>query len=217
MRCVTALFVTTAMAVAAPAFAAEAPADEAAPAPADASAGAEIVVFGAGQTRQVQEISNADSTSSAAGTSPSKAIEKSPSVNFQSADPFGNYEWSTRITIRGFNQNQLGFTSDGIPSGDMTYGNVNGSHISRAITSENIGVTRVSQGSGSIDTQSTNNSGGTMEFESIDPARVSGVDGNVTYGSSNTVRVFGRVGSGTADGSRAFASVQYQNLDKWKG
>lgn len=217
MRCVTALFVTTAMAVAAPAFAAEAPADEAAPAPADASAGVEIVVFGAGQTRQVQEISNADLTVLAAGTSPLKAIEKLPSVNFQSADPFGNYEWSTRITIRGFNQNQLGFTLDGIPLGDMTYGNVNGLHISRAITSENIGVTRVSQGSGSIDTQSTNNLGGTLEFESIDPARVLGVDGNVTYGSSNTVRVFGRVGVGTADGLRAFASVQYQNLDKWKG
>ena len=79
MRCVTALFVTTAMAVAAPAFAAEAPAgealaDEAAPAPADASAGAEIVVFGAGQTRQVQEISNADLTLLAAGTSPLRVL-----------------------------------------------------------------------------------------------------------------------------------------------
>ena len=76
------------------------------------------------------------STSYPPGTSPLKAIENLPGVNFQSADPYGAYEWSTRITIRGFNQNRLGFTLDGVPLGDMTYGNHNGLHISRAIPSE---------------------------------------------------------------------------------
>ena len=28
-------------------------------------------------------------------------------------DPYGAYEWSTRITVRGFNQNRMGFTLDG--------------------------------------------------------------------------------------------------------
>lgn len=51
-------------------------------------------------------------------TSIIRAIEKLPSVNIQAADPFGNYEWSTRVTIRSFNQNQRGFTFDGIPLGD---------------------------------------------------------------------------------------------------
>ena len=141
------------------------------PAPAEGEAGedSEIVVFGRGETRQVQELSNKDLTILAPGTSPLKAIEKLPSVNFQSADPFGTYEWSQRVSIRGFNQNQLGFTLDGIPLGDGTYGNNNGLHISRAITSENIGVTRVSQGAGSIGTQATNNLGGTLEFFSLDP------------------------------------------------
>jgi len=112
----------------------------------------EIVVFGQGQTRQVQEVKAADIQILAPGTSPIRAIEKLPSVNIQSADPFGAYEWSTRVTIRGFNQNQLGFTLDGIPLGDMTYGNHNGLHISRAVSGDNIGRTLVSQGSGSIDT-----------------------------------------------------------------
>ena len=44
-----------------------------------------------------------------------------------------------RISIRGFNQNQLGFTLDGVPLGDMTYGNLNGLHVSRAVISENLG------------------------------------------------------------------------------
>ena len=178
---------------------------------------AEIVVFGIGETRQVQELSSKELLILAPGTSPLKAIEKLPSVNFQSADPFGTYEWSSRVSIRGFNQNQLGYTLDGIPLGDSTYGNNNGLHIGRAIISENIGVTRVSQGSGSIGTQATNNLGGTLEFFSADVNDGFGVDANVTYGSSNTMRAFGRVNFGEAGGFRGFVSGVYHNAEKWKG
>ena len=186
-------------------------------APAVDSDDAEIVVFGQGETRQVQEVTSKELLILAPGTSPLKAIEKLPSVNFQSADPFGTYEWSSRVSIRGFNQNQLGYTLDGIPLGDSTYGNNNGLHIGRAIISENIGVTRVSQGSGSIGTQATNNLGGTLEFFSADVNDVFGVDGNLTYGSSNTIRAFGRVNFGEAGGFRGFVSGVYHNAEKWKG
>jgi iron complex outermembrane recepter protein len=187
--------------------------------PADDEAGAEgeIVVFGQGETRQVQEIRGEDIQILAPGTSPLKAIEKLPSVNFQSADPFGTYEWSSRVTIRGFNQNQLGYTLDGIPLGDSSYGNNNGLHIGRAISSENIGVTRVSQGSGSIGTQATNNLGGTLEFFSLNPNDGLGADANFTYGSENTIRGFARLNWGDADGIRGFVSGTYHNADKWKG
>lgn len=214
MRIATLLLASTSLVAAVPALAQALPADEAMPASSDSM---EIVVLGQGQTRQVQELSNQDLTILASGTSPLKAVEKLPSVNFQSSDAFGNYEWSTRITIRGFSQNQLGFTLDGIPLGDMTYGNHNGLHISRAISPENIGVTRVSQGSGSIDTQSTNNLGGTLQFLSVDPKDALGVTASGTYGSENTWRGFARLGLGSEDGARAFASIQYQDGDKWKG
>jgi iron complex outermembrane receptor protein len=179
--------------------------------------GEEIVVFGQGQTRQVQELKTEDLTILAPGTSPLKAIEKLPSVNFQSADPFGTYEWSSRVSIRGFNQNQLGYTLDGIPLGDSSYGNNNGLHIGRAIISENIGVTRVSQGSGSIGTQATNNLGGTLEFFSADPNDGFGGDANLTYGSENTIRGFARLNFGEAGGVRGFVSGVYHNAEKWKG
>ena len=178
---------------------------------------AEIVVFGQGETRQVQEVSSKELLILAPGTSPLKAIEKLPSVSFQSADPFGTYEWSSRVSIRGFNQNQLGYTLDGIPLGDSSYGNNNGLHIGRAIISENIGVTRVSQGSGSIGTQATNNLGGTLEFFSADSSDGFGADANLTYGSSNTMRAFGRINFGEAGGVRGFLSGVYHNADKWKG
>ena len=186
--------------------------------PADESTSEEgIVVFGRGETRQVQELTSKELLILAPGTSPLKAIEKLPSVNFQSADPFGTYEWSSRVSIRGFNQNQLGYTLDGIPLGDSTYGNNNGLHIGRAIISENIGITRVSQGSGSIGTQATNNLGGTLEFFSADPDAGFGADANLTYGSENTIRGFGRLNFGEAGGIRGFISGVYHNAEKWKG
>jgi iron complex outermembrane receptor protein len=180
----------------------------------------EIVVFGSGQTRQVQELDAADIALLAPGTSPLKSIEKLPSVNFQSADAFGAYEWSQRLSIRGFNQNQLGFTLDGIPLGDHSYGNVNGLHVNRAISPENLGLTRVSQGSGGLGTQATNNLGGTVEFFSRAPAPDFGLDVSGSYGTENTIRAFARLESGEiggVEGTGAYISYGYLGMDKWKG
>ncbi len=200
--------------------AAFAAADAADAASADAAAdGAanEIVVLGQGETKQVQEVSQRDISVLLPGTSPIRAIEKLPSVNVQSADAFGNYEWSTRVTIRSFNQNQLGFNFDGIPLGDMTYGNHNGLHISRVVSPENIGSVRVTQGAGSLSTQSSNNLGGTVETFSMDPLDRLAVQANATYGSENTMRGFARVNLGSAQGLRGFVSYGYSSTDKYKG
>lgn len=212
MRISTALLMASTAFIALPAFA-----QDATPAAAEAPDAATIIVFGRGETRQVQEIGARDIVTLTPGTNPLKAIEKLPSVNFQSADPFGNYEWSQRITIRSFNQNQLGFTFDGIPLGDMSYGNHNGLHITRAISSENIGSVRVSQGAGSIGTQATNALGGTVESFSVDPADVMGAQGNLTYGSNETWRGFARLALGSRDGIRALVSYGYGSTDKYKG
>ena len=217
MRITAALLMASTAVIAMPAFA-----QDVLPADAAAADGANIIVFGRGETRQVQEIQSQDIVTLTPGTNALKAIEKLPSVNFQSADPFGNYEWSQRITIRSFNQNQLGFNFDGIPLGDMTYGNHNGLHITRAISSENIGSVRVSQGAGSIGTQATNALGGTVETFSADPADYLhdgnlGAQGNLTYGSNETWRGFARLALGTRDGMRGYVSYGYGSTDKYKG
>ncbi len=188
-------------------------------APDDAEGGEDgaIVVFGMGETRQVQEISSADIIVLTPGTSPLKAIEKLPSVNFQSADPFGNYEWSTRVTIRSFNQSQLGFNFDGIPLGDMQYGNHNGLHISRIVSPENIGSVRVSQGAGSLGTQSTNNIGGTIETFSKAPDDRFGAMAAGTYGSDETKRAFVRLNMGSEGGLGGYVSYAYGSTDKYRG
>ncbi len=193
------------------AFAQEATAD------ATASDDDVIVVFGRGETRQVQEVQAEDIATLLPGTSVIRAIEKLPSVNIQAADPFGNYEWSARVTIRSFNQNQLGFTFDGIPLGDMSYGNHNGLHISRAVSSENVGSVVVSQGAGALGTNSTGNLGGTVETFSRNPEDHFALDAAATYGSDETMRGFLRVNAGSPDGARGFVSYAYGSSDKFRG
>lgn len=178
----------------------------------------EIIVYGRGEARQVQGVTAAAIALEAPGTSPLKAIENLPGVSFQSADPFGNYEWSARITIRGFNQNQLGFTLDGVPLGDMSYGNHNGLHISRAISSENVAEVTVAQGAGSLSTASTSNLGGTVQFTSHKPAKEAGAFVSGMFGSENTGRGFVRLETGElSTGTAAYISYTRQNADKWKG
>jgi iron complex outermembrane receptor protein len=180
--------------------------------------GDDIVVLGFGQTRQVQSVTAIDLERLPPGTSPLKAISKLPGVNFQSADAFGAYEWSTRISLRGFNQNQLGFTLDGVPLGDMSYGNVNGLHISRASISENLAATTVAQGAGALGTASTSNLGGTIQFTSRTPADSADLVASGTYGSDDTIRAFVRVDSGDLGGGvKGYLSYGFLTTDKWKG
>ena len=177
-----------------------------------------VEITGQGQSRQVQNINRADLVKALPGTSPLKILEKLPGVNFQSADPFGAYEWSTRFSIRGFSQGQLGFTLDDIPLGDMSYGNNNGLHISRAVSSENIGRVAVSQGAGALGTASTSNLGGTVQFVTLGPADEQGVTLAQTVGSDSTSRTFVRYDSGLLGGStKLFISGTRQRADKWKG
>jgi iron complex outermembrane receptor protein len=204
----------------------------AAPAPADATDAADdsaaiaamagpvqsVEVTGRGQSRQVQNINKADLAEALPGTSPLKVLDKLPGVNFQSADPFGAYEWSTSFSIRGFNQGQLGYTLDGVPLGDMSYGNNNGLHISRAISSENIGSVSVSQGAGALGTASSSNLGGTVQFFTLAPSDERALTFSQTFGSDSTSRTFARVDTGLVNGVfKAYLSGTRQRTDKWKG
>lgn len=184
----------------------------------DDAAQEDIVVYGKGETRQVQTLTAADIAASAPGTSALKVLEKLPSVSFQSANALGTNEWSTRISVRSFAQNQLGFTLDDVPLGDMSYANFNGLHISRAIASENIARSTLAQGSGALDTASSSNLGGTLQFFSKTPDDKIGGDLEASYGSSNAYRLFGRLESGDIGGGvKGYVSGSWLDAPKWKG
>ena len=186
---------------------------------ASAADGAQTVTItqGRGQVRSVQGLDSKEFTEAPAGTSPLLTISRLPGVNFQSADPLGNYEWSARITVRSFSQNQLGFTLDNVPLGDMSYGNFNGLHISRAISAENVGGAFLSQGSGSLDTASSSNLGGTLQFFSRAPSDTFALDARETLGSDAEHRTYLRADTGQTGFGMFSLSYTDQDAEKWKG
>jgi len=176
-----------------------------------------INVVSQGSTRQVQRISRQDIEQLTPGSSAFKAVDKLPGVQFQSADPFGTYEWSTQVTLHGFDQSRLGYTLDGIPLGNMSYGVTNGLHVTRAIISENLGSVEIAQGAGALGTASNTNLGGTLQFYSVDPLTTPGARLVQTVGSDATRRTFVRADTGDHDGMSAYLSYADASTDKWKG
>jgi iron complex outermembrane receptor protein len=177
-----------------------------------------LLVFGAGQSRQAQFVPGGELSRAVPGSSPLRLVANMPGVNFQSADPFGANEWSTRISVRNFVQGRLGFTLDDVPLGDMTYGNHNGLHVSRAITGENLASVELVQGPGSLEAASSSNLGGVLRFRSRDPATEAGAAIETAAGSDDTFRGYVRLESGALRGGlRGYATYAYNTTDKWQG
>ncbi|SDG26564.1 TonB-dependent receptor [Dyella sp. 333MFSha] len=177
-----------------------------------------VSVIAPGETRQVQSIGIDEIVrQQTPGTSALKALDKLPGVQFQSADPWGAYEWSTQITLHGFDQSRLGFTLDDIPLGTMGYGVTDGLQVTRAITSENLATVELAQGAGALGTASNTNLGGTVQFYSADPDMKPGVRFNQVMGSDSTRRTFVRADSGDYHGFSMYVSFDHADTDKWKG
>ena len=176
----------------------------------------DVTGYGLGEVRQVETVTAREQAQQVPGASPLEALARFPSVHFESADNQGAYEWSARIGVRGYNQNQLGFTLDGVPLGDMSYGNYNGLHISRAVISENLGRSELSQGSGSLETASSSNLGGTLQFYSIDPSKTAGGFVAQTLGSHYDTRTVLRGETGDTGYGRASFTYAEQSQDKWR-
>lgn len=178
----------------------------------------DIVVLGRGQSRQVQTVSAKAMEKLTGGSSPLRSLGRLPGVNFDSSDARGTYEAATQLSIRGFLTDQMGFTLDGVPLGNMQYRNNNGLSINRALISENNGTATLSQGSGALGTASTSNIGGTVDFTSIDPTAKFGIDLEQSYGSANSWRTFARLNSGDlAGGGRLALSYAHDRQGKWRG
>ena len=176
---------------------------------------------GRGETRGANAVGKRELMERAAGTSALKVVEKLPGVNMQSSDPWGSYEWANRVTIRGFQTQQIGQTFDGLPLGDMSYGNFNGLGIGRAVDPENLAGAEVAQGSGAISTASANNLGGVIQYASDAPHAQPGFVIRQTVGSANSYRTTGRWDSGLHtsgdNGLSGYLSFTRQDNDKWKG
>lgn len=176
---------------------------------------------GQGESRTVNALGKRELQERTAGTTALKALEKLPGVNFNSSDPLGQYEWSNRITMRGFQTQQVGQTFDGLPLGDMSYGNFNGLGIGRAVDAENLAGASVAQGSGALGTSSANNLGGVVQYASDAPNARRTFMLKQSVGGANTYRTTGRFDTGFWTGGdvglSGYLSFTRQDNDKWKG
>ena len=174
-----------------------------------------VSVIGQGETRQVQRIGTVDKQVLPPGTSGQKILDRLPGVSVQSNDAFGANEESQSITLRGFDKSRLGYTLDGIPLGDNSYGNYNGLSIARALIAENLAGAELSQGIGSLGVASTSNLGGTIQYFSQDPSTEFGARASVTVGDDNQRRGYLRVDTGDLNGFSAYVSGVHQDSDMW--
>ncbi|GAJ28690.1 TonB-dependent receptor [Acidomonas methanolica] len=182
----------------------------------EASGDGEQIIATARRTRSEQSVGHAEMQRILPGINPIKALSILPGVVYNDADPWGNNEQNASLFIHGFNQNQLGFTLDGIPLGDQAYGNYNGLTPQRAIISENVASASVATGAGALGTASTSNLGGTLQFESGDPKHKMGGQLAQTFGSWSTFRTFARVDTGDfGNGNSAYISWARQDARAW--
>ena len=182
----------------------------------DGGAEAPTIVVTGGQTRTAVELPGTEMQKILPGVSPLKAIQTLPGVLYITADPWGNNEQNAQLFIHGFAANQLGYTMDGIPLGDQSYGNYNGLSPQRAVISENVSRVVVATGAGDLATASNSNLGGTVETYSSNPLAVPGIQAAQTVGSYDTSRTFVRVDTGTFGGNNtAYVSGVRQRARAW--
>ncbi|WP_339890436.1 TonB-dependent receptor [uncultured Alteromonas sp.] len=151
-------------------------------------------------------------------TSALALIDNLPGVLVTEGDPFGSDEWSTTISIRGFQVNldsqQIGMTVDGIANGNSNYGG--GTKASRYIDTENLRGTVVSQGTADISSRSNEALGGTMDFTTIRPALDEQLTVSTTFAEYNANKVYVRYDTGEiAPDTFAWISLSTQQNDDY--
>jgi len=152
-------------------------------------------------------------------TSPLSLIDNLPGISIQEGDTYGFDDWSTTISMRGFqvslSDQQIGMTIDGLPNGNSNYGG--GAKANRFIDNQNIAGVNVSQGTADISSRSNEALGGTLDFLTSDPDSEAGLLVSATGGQFNGKRYFMRYETGQLFNSETYAwvSASHQEATDW--
>lgn len=151
-------------------------------------------------------------------TSALAVIDNLPGVLVNEGDTFGADDWSTTVSIRGFqlslDEQQIGITIDGIANGNSNYGG--GAKANRYIDTENLRGVDVSQGTADIASRSNEALGGTLNFTTVDPTEEQEVLTSFSIGDFGAQKTFARINTGEiASGTRAWFSVSKSQSSDW--
>lgn len=146
------------------------------------------------------------------------AIDYIPGVMVNEGDAFGGDDWSTTVSIRGFQVSldgqQLGMTIDGIPNGNSNYGG--GSKANRFIDTENLAGVDVVQGTSDIASWSLEALGGSMNFQTMDPTEQAGLTTSATVGNNAARKLYVRYNTGEIlPNTYAWISASSSDIDAW--
>ena len=152
-------------------------------------------------------------------TSVLAVVDNLPGVSIQEGDTYGADDWSTSISMRGFqvhlDEAQIGTTIDGFPNGTSDYWS--GSKANRFIDAPNMGAVQVSQGTADVASRSIEALGGTFDFATDDPAREQRYTAAVTLGDNEAQRYYLRLDTGAlfGTGTYAWVSASRQESRDW--
>ena len=151
-------------------------------------------------------------------TSVLAVVNNLPGVLINEGDVFGGDDWSTTVSIRGFqlslDEQQVGITVDGIPNGNSKYGG--GAKANRYIDSPNLGGVLVSQGTADIASRSNEALGGTLNFLTQDPLHEQRIRVSATMGEYASRKFYGRYDTGTVmANTQAWISVSTADNKVW--
>ncbi|CCQ11576.1 TonB-dependent receptor [Pseudoalteromonas luteoviolacea B = ATCC 29581] len=131
-------------------------------------------------------------------TSALAVIDNLPGVLVNEGDTFGSDDWSTTVSIRGFqlslDEQQVGITIDGIANGNSNYGG--GAKANRYIDTENLETVEVSQGTADISSRSNEALGGTLNFITINPSPEQAVIASMSLGNFDAQKYYIRLETG---------------------
>ncbi|MBD1550593.1 TonB-dependent receptor family protein [Pseudomonas typographi] len=140
----------------------------------------------------------------------SGALKYMPGVHASGGDNSGVTEGG--LNIRGFSQDQIGFTRDGVPLNDPQFLTP---HADFFGDPENYQSVQVFYGGASINAPTLTASGGSVQIQSVAPTREAGVLLKQNVGSNNLLRTFARVNTGEYNGLSAWFSTSRTTADLW--
>ena len=171
--------------------------------------------YGSGLTRAEFVLGAEDIRLRPGGAEITQALARIPGVQVSTGDARGG-SFSLEFYLRGLNDNQMGLSVDGIPTGDSRFNG--GSPPNRYLDSPNVGTVRVSQSSGQIGSPSRSALGGFIDFRTMNPSEDFGGELQLGSGSFDFQRLYLKVNTGEiAGGLSSYWSFSDQSNDIFAG
>ncbi len=169
--------------------------------------------LGKGEARANSVVDQAKIQEQPAGIDALKILNRVVGLQVSSSDALTG-SFSLRLSLRGFNKEQIGISIDGIPNGS-TLSN-GGTLPNRLLDTANLLKIDVSQTAGEIGTPSNQALGGFIDFKTRNPSKTAGAETELSVGNFGYSREFVRIDTGEfGNGTTAYVDASQEHVRTW--